>query len=118
MAINKIILLIVSGALLTLATAAQGGHHPAHGLPAGRTQGICIFELSRNAIAVAKNELQPAESNNRPITENKDQSPKSEAADKENAKKSSNDTQRKPLKPFKPSEEIAAEQAVDFPVDI
>lgn len=28
------------------------------------------------------------------------------------------DTKSKPLKPFVPSEEIAAEQAVDFPVDI
>ncbi len=37
---------------------------------------------------------------------------------KEKDSQNSNETESKPLKPFVPSEEIPADQAVDFPVDI
>ena len=37
---------------------------------------------------------------------------------KEKDSQNSNETGSKPLKPFVPSEEIPADQAVDFPVDI
>ena len=96
----------------------------AHTLPVApdtqtvKTRWIDLFELNRKSIAVAENERQAAESESQSTTENRNQTPKSEAAEKNNKINNSNDPQTKTLKPFKPSEEIAAEQAVDFPVDI
>ena len=87
-------------------------------LAAERIKSIHTFELNRKSIVVAENEPQAAESENLSTNENKDQAPISETADREKSGSNSNDAETKPLKPFKPSEEIAADQAVDFPVDI
>jgi len=79
---------------------------------------IHTFEINRNSIFLAENEPEAAESGSQSTAENKDQVPNSAAAETDNRGRSSNDAESKPIKPFKPSEEIAAEQAVDFPVDI
>jgi len=87
-------------------------------IPAERTQSIHPFELSRQSIVLAQNETDAAESGGQPANANKDQALDSETAENEKSGTNSDDTATKPIKPFKPSEEIAAEQAVDFPVDI
>ena len=62
---------------------------------------------------VAQNETQTAPSDKgAPRSESK------EAGSKTDNKKESSDAKKKPLKDFKPSERIEAEQAVDFPYDI
>ena len=62
---------------------------------------------------VAQNETQTAPSDKEaPMSESK------ETGSKTDNKKESSDAKKKPLKDFKPSERIEAEQAVDFPYDI
>ena len=65
------------------------------------------------AVIVAQNETQTAPSDKgAPISQSK------ETESKTDKKKESSDAKKKPLKDFKPSERIEAEQAVDFPYDI
>ena len=62
---------------------------------------------------VAQNETQTAPSDKgAPMSESK------ESKSKTDNKKESSNAKKKPLKDFKPSERIEAEQAVDFPYDI
>ena len=64
-------------------------------------------------IIVAQKEVQTGTSDkSAPTTKSKE--PKSNT----DKKKESSDAKKKPLKDFKPSERIEAEQAVDFPYDI
>jgi len=98
------------------AALAWISHSP--NIPAERTQSIHPFELIRQSIVVAQNEPDAVESNRQPANENENQAPDSGTAASEKNGNNPDDTAAKPLKPFKPSEEIAAEQAVDFPVDI
>ena len=69
------------------------------------------MRLAENEENTAGEKAQTATGNKNPVSE-----PESgtETVNKEQSTKS----KTVPLKPFKPSEEIAAEQAVDFPVDI
>ena len=83
--------------------------------PAQRAKNIHPVELNRESIVVAENESKAADNDSQSTNENKDQAPSSDTTARE---KSGNDAETKPIKPFKPSEEIAAEQAVDYPVDI
>ena len=76
------------------------------------------FEINPVALVVAENEPAAAESGSQTTSEKKDRAPQSGPPVNENSSNNSNAAETKPLKPFKPSEEIAAEQAVDFPVDI
>jgi hypothetical protein len=66
-----------------------------------------------NALFVAQNETQKAANGTRaPSSESR------EPESKTDERKDSASAEKKPLKEFKPSEEIEAEQAVDFPYDI
>ena len=118
MELNKIIIAIAG--LLFLISAAGAFAWTPHSLntDAERTKSIHPFELIRQSIVVAENGPDPAESGTQPANENKNQAPGAEAAESEKSGNNPDDTAAKPIKPFKPSEEIAAEQAVDFPVDI
>jgi hypothetical protein len=75
-------------------------------------------ESEHKPIVLAQANPQTAESETRTTIKNNEQEPKSGTATTENDNRTQDDSATKPLKPFKPSEEIAAEQAVDFPVDI
>ena len=75
------------------------------------------FDLNHQPIVVAENEQEVSENGPQTTGKNETQAPETGAAIKEKSG-TSNDGSKKPIKPFKPSEEIAAEQAVDFPVDI
>ncbi|MCP4629543.1 MAG: hypothetical protein GY850_39470 [bacterium] len=86
--------------------------------PAGQTQKLYLFGFKHQSIFVAQNNSQATDDETRKTNEKEDQASKSGTAKTENNKNKSKDSAPKPLKPFKPSEKIAAEQAVDFPVDI
>ncbi|MBW2431784.1 MAG: hypothetical protein JRF56_22750 [Deltaproteobacteria bacterium] len=86
--------------------------------PVERLQSLHPFEFNRKSIVVAENEPEAAASGSQTTNENKDQASEPGVEVKKNGSNNSKEAETKPLKPFKPSEEIAAEQAVDFPVDI
>ena len=83
-----------------------------------RIQSIRPFELNRKSVVMAENKQKTAAKQSQSGGETQEHTAEPEAAVKNNSGSSSDDAKTKPLKPFKPSEEIAAEQAVDFPVDI
>jgi hypothetical protein len=115
---KKIIFVITGLLFLMSAPAALAWIPHSTNIPAERTKSLHPFELSRQLIVVAENEPDAAESGAQPASDNQDQAPDSGTADSEKSGSDSDDAATKPIKPFKPSEEIAAEQAVDFPVDI
>lgn len=116
----KNILFAITGLLfLMIAPAAVAWISNSSNMPAEQTKRIQPFELSQKSIVLAQNdEAGAAESDGQSADENKDQAPQSETADSQKSGNNSDDAATRPIKPFKPSEEIAAEQAVDFPVDI
>jgi hypothetical protein len=115
---KKLIPLIILLSFLMSAPAALAWIPLAPTIPAERIKCIHPIELNHNSIFLADNESEAAGSENQPTNEIKEQAPSSEAADQGKSVKNADDADTKPIKPFKPSEEIAAEQAVDFPVDI
>ena len=84
-------------------------------IPAGpSSQAQPDRKLSKqNPVAVAQSETRPTTQEQ---TAPSSESNASEAKTQE--KEESSGSQEKPLKPFRPSETIEAEQAVDFPYDI
>jgi hypothetical protein len=76
------------------------------------------LKLKRNSIVVAQNEPDPDEGKNKPAVDTENQASGSGNENTENRRKNPDEEKPEPLKPFVPSEEIAAEQAVDFPSDI
>ena len=118
MELKKIIIVIVGVLFLMSVPATSNGFHLILDEPTERARSIHIIELNLNSIYLAQNEPEAAESESQPTNENKEQSTESGAEDKEKSGNISKEAETKPIKPFKPSEEIAAEQAVDFPVDI
>ncbi|MEJ2166719.1 MAG: hypothetical protein P8X90_14420 [Desulfobacterales bacterium] len=115
---KKILFIIAAWSLIGAAPAVYGGRMHVPVIPAERIQSVGSFELNRKPIVVAENEQKAAENRSRPMRENQDQTATPGTAARENSSNNSDGAAAKPLKPFKPSEEIAAEQAVDFPVDI
>ena len=114
-----IIQFVITGLLCLMCVAAAPGWSPlAPNIPAERSKSIHPIELNRKSIVVADKIQQSAESEGQTTEENKTQAPNSETAEKEKSGNNSKNAETKSIKPFKPTEEIAAEQAVDFPVDI
>ena len=85
---------------------------------AERIQSLPPFQFKWKSNVLAENEPQAVKTGDQKAKEKADQAPESGTTTTENSVDNSNNAERKPLKPFRPSEEIAAEQAVDFPVDI
>jgi hypothetical protein len=69
-------------------------------------------------ITLAQNEGTTTGDKDRTATGTKDPVSEAESGPETDSKEQSTKSKTAPLKPFRPSEEIAAEQAVDFPVDI
>jgi hypothetical protein len=110
---------VITGLLFLMSAPVALSWIPlAPNIPARRIKSIHPIELKFNSIFLAENDSQAAGSESQPTNEIKEQAPSSETADKKKSGKNSDDADTTPIKPFKPSEEIAAEQAVDFPVDI
>ena len=115
---KKNLFMITVWSLLIAVPSAQGQRIHAPSINAGRIQSLLPFEINRQTILIAQNEHQGTESPSQAADKNKNQGAEPQAAGAENNGKQEDKAAAKPLKPFKPSEEIAAEQAVDFPVDI
>jgi len=115
---KNIILAIIGLLFLMSAPAAPDWGLPATDTPAERPNRIDTFEIIHNSIFLSGNESEASESESQSTNANQEQSSESGTAVGENSGNRANDTETKAIKPFKPSEEIAAEQAVDFPVDI
>ncbi len=115
---KKILFMITVWSFLIVVPIPQGmgTHFPA--IHAEGIQSMRSFELNRKSIVMAENEPKAAANRSQSMDENQDQAAVPQAAVKENSGSDADAAAEKPLKPFKPSEEIAAEQAVDFPVDI
>ena len=75
-------------------------------------------KISRNSIVVAQNEPDSAGSDSKPAVDTENRASGSGEEIMENVSKNPDEEKPEPLKPFVPSEEIPAEQAVDFPSDI
>jgi hypothetical protein len=75
-------------------------------------------KISRDSIVVAQNEPDPEEGENKPAVDTENRASGSGKEGTENRRNNSDEKKPEPLKPFVPSEEIDAEQAVDFPSDI
>jgi len=74
--------------------------------------------VNQNPILLAADEEETAGDNAQGATGSDGQVSKPESVSETDNKESSGKSKPAPMKSFKPSEEIAAEQAVDFPVDI
>ena len=83
-----------------------------------RTESMPPTKLRQNPIILAENEENTAGDNAQTATGIKDQASDPQSSQGTDQKEPSARSKKAPLEPFKPSEEIAAEQAVDFPVDI
>jgi hypothetical protein len=76
------------------------------------------LKISRDSIAVAQNEPDHNESKSKPAVDAKNRASGSGEEITENRRNNPDEAKPESLKPFVPSEEIPAEQAVDFPSDI
>ena len=74
--------------------------------------------IRQKPIMLAENEENTTEDKAQTTTGTKGRVSKPESDPETDTKDPSAKSKTAPLKPFRPSEEIAAEQAVDFPVDI
>ena len=108
---KKLISLILLSSFIMIAPAAFAWIPHASSIMVKGNKSIQPIESRRQSIVLAENDVQTTK-------ENQDQVPASETAESEKEGNTSDDAGTKPLTPFKPSEEIAAEQAVDFPADI
>jgi hypothetical protein len=90
----------------------------APGANTGRSEIMPSTTAIQNPILLAENEETTAGDNAQGAHGTNDPVSEPESSQDDNSNDPSAKSESAPLKPFKPSEEIAAEQAVDFPVDI
>jgi len=115
---QKNLFMIAVWSLLIAVTSAQGIGIHSPDLQAGQMESIHFLEPPQGPILMAGNEHKAADNQNPAAHEYQSQAEKPKATGGVNTGKQADEAATKPLKPFKPSEEIAADQAVDFPVDI
>ena len=109
--------LAVSICIMT-APMAQGMQPIAPGDPPAKTEIIPSTGVRQRPTMLAENEENTAGEKAQPATGTKDAVSEAKSGPETDDKQQSTASKTAPLKPFRPSEEIAAEQAVDFPVDI
>jgi len=100
------------------APMAQGMHPLAPGETPERTEISPSTTVRQKPMMLAENEENAAEEKAQTATDTKGRESEPESGPETDPKETSTQSKTLPLKPFRPSEEIAAEQAVDFPVDI
>ena len=115
---KKNLFMITVWSLLIAASSAQGIGIHGPDPQVEQMQSIHLLESPRESILIAENEHKAADGQSQATDEYQSQPAKPKAAVEDNTGKQADGAATKPLKPFKPSEQIAAEQAVDFPVDI
>jgi len=116
--LNKRIATLALSIVLTMAPMAQGMGPITSGVDIDRTEIMPSTAVSQNPILLAKNEENKAGDKAQGATGANDPVSEPESGPDSDPKDPSAKSKPAPLKPFNPSEEIAAEQAVDFPVDI
>ncbi len=116
--LNKRIATLALSIVLTMAPMAQGMGPVVPGADTDRTGIMPSTTVSQNPNLLAENEENTGGSNAQEATGTNDPVSEPESGADSDPKDPSAKSKSAPLKPFNPSEEIAAEQAVDFPVDI
>jgi hypothetical protein len=109
--------LAVSMVIMT-APMTQGMRSIAPGEHPERTEIMPSTTVRQKPMMLAENEENTAGEKAQTATGTKDPISQPESGTATVNKEQPTKSKTVPLKPFKPSEEIAAEQAVDFPVDI
>ena len=116
--LNKRISTLAVSMFMMMAPMAQGIGSILSGTYTDRSEIMPSTTVNLNPILLAAGEEETAGDNPQGATVSDDQVSESGAVSETDNKESSANSKPVPLKSFKPSEEIAAEQAVDFPVDI
>ena len=116
--LNKHISSLAASIFIMMAPMAQGMGQILLGVNAGRTEIMPSTTVSQNQILLAEREENTAGDNAQGAPGANDPVSEPESSPDTDPKDPSAKSKPAPLKPFNPSEEIAAEQAVDFPVDI
>ena len=116
--LNKRIPALAVAIFIMTAPMAQGMCPPAPGENPAHREVRLSTTVWQKPIMLAQNEKDTAGDKDRTATAAGDRVPEAESGSVADPKDPSANSKAAPLKPFKPSEEIAAEQAVDFPVDI
>ena len=116
--LNKRIPVLAVAMFIMAAPVAQGIRSMAPGGNPERREIVPSTTAWQKPIMLAQNEKDTAGDKDRTATATGDRVPEVESGSVADPKDPSANSKAAPLKPFKPSEEIAAEQAVDFPVDI
>ena len=114
---NSVTTLAVS-VFIMMAPMTQGMGPVVPGADTDRTGIMPSTTVNQNQILLAENEKNTAGDKAPGSTGANDPVSEPESGPETDSKDSSAKSKPAPLKPFNPSEEIAAEQAVDFPVDI
>ena len=116
--LNKRIPALVVAIFIMTAPMAQGMCPLAPGAPPARRAVTASTTVWQKLIVLAQNEGNTTGDKDRTATGTKDRVSEAKSGSATDHKDPPAKSKTAPLKPFKPSEEIAAEQAVDFPVDI
>ncbi len=116
--LNKSITALSVSICMMIASMAQGMRPIAPVENRERTGIMPSTTIRQKPIMLAEIEENAAGDKAQTATDTKDRVSKPESDPDTDNKDPSAESKTAPLKPFRPSEEIAAEQAVDFPVDI
>ena len=116
--LNKRIARLAVPMFIMMAPMTQGMGPISFGADTDRTEIMPSTTISQNPILLAEDKENTAGDNAQGPAGVNDPVSEPESSPETDSKDSSAKSKTKPLKPFNPSEEIAAEQAVDFPVDI
>ena len=103
---------------ILIASTAKGTHPVVPAVNPGEPKVTQAFVSVQKPLMLAENEADTAVEKNQTAPGTTDRAVDPKASSKTDNSEQSAKSGKTPLKPFKPSEEIAAEQAVDFPVDI
>jgi len=116
--LNKRISVLVVSIFIMTVPMARGMCPFAPGEIPGERKVIPSTTVWQKLIVLAQNEGNTTGDKDRTATGTKDRVSEAKSGSATDHKDPPAKSKTAPLKPFKPSEEIAAEQAVDFPVDI
>jgi hypothetical protein len=116
--LNKHIATLTISMFITMAPMTQGMGPILPGADTDRREFMPSSTVRQNLILLAENEENTAEGNAQGATGADGSASEPESGPDADPKDPSGKSKPATLKPFNPSEEIAAEQAVDFPVDI
>ncbi len=116
--VKNVIIAITLLFLLVSEPGLERIHAHRKGIQVVAARQLRLNGLGSNSIRLAQNKTETSKEGERATVENENTSAESTSTAKEGSGTTPREAETKQVKPFKPSEEIAAEQAVDFPWDI